>query len=113
MNLRIICGSLRGKVHSILKGLISFSPGLARFLEGLPWVFAHEFHNPERVVYQAITIWMHFTAENAQASSKCPHCNSAKQDRPDNLPAPEHPDNGGQSDVWAVGHARGPLAFAQ
>jgi hypothetical protein len=46
---------MRCKVHtSILKGLISFSPGLARFVEGLPWVIADKFHNSERVVYQTI-----------------------------------------------------------
>ena len=31
------------------EGIGSFSPGLARFREGLPWVAMVEFHNPERV----------------------------------------------------------------
>ena len=30
-------------------GIGSFSPGLARFREGLPWVTAFKLHNPERV----------------------------------------------------------------
>jgi hypothetical protein len=34
------------------KGIASFSPRLARFREGLPWVIAGKPHNPERVVYQ-------------------------------------------------------------
>jgi hypothetical protein len=29
------------------KGIASLSPGLARFREGLPWVTAFKFHNPE------------------------------------------------------------------
>ena len=37
------------------KGIGSFSPGLARFREGLPWVAAFKFHNPERVEYQRFT----------------------------------------------------------
>ncbi len=36
------------------KGIASFSPGLARFREGLPWVAAFTFHNPERVEYQRL-----------------------------------------------------------
>jgi hypothetical protein len=48
--IKIICVSIRRKIHSsILKGLNSFSPRLARFLEGLPWVIAIIFHNPEGV----------------------------------------------------------------
>ena len=43
---------MRFKIHSsILKGLISFSPGLARFFDGLPWVIAIIFHNPEGGCY--------------------------------------------------------------
>ena len=37
------------------EGIASFSPGLARFREGLPWVTAFKIHNPERVEYQALT----------------------------------------------------------
>jgi hypothetical protein len=37
------------------KGIGSFGPGLARFREGLPWVAAFKFHNPERVEYQRFT----------------------------------------------------------
>jgi len=33
----------------------SFSPGLARFREGLPWVPAFNPHNPARVEYQGVT----------------------------------------------------------
>src|SRR5208283_4759807 len=36
-------------------GIGSFSPGLARFREGLPWVTAFKLHNPERVEYQEPT----------------------------------------------------------
>jgi hypothetical protein len=36
------------------KGIASFSPGLARFREGLPWMEAIKFHNPERVEYQRL-----------------------------------------------------------
>ena len=35
-------------------GIASFSPGLARVREGLPWVAAFTFHNPERVEYQRL-----------------------------------------------------------
>src|SRR5208282_5833314 len=35
--------------------IASFSPGLARFREGLPWVAVFTFHNPERVEHQALT----------------------------------------------------------
>jgi hypothetical protein len=35
--------------------IVSFSPGLARFREGLPWVTAFKVHNPERVEYQTLT----------------------------------------------------------
>jgi hypothetical protein len=34
--------------------IASFSPGLARFQEGLPWVAAFKCHNPERVEYQIL-----------------------------------------------------------
>jgi hypothetical protein len=51
----IICVSMRCKIHSsILKGLSSFSPGLARFLEGLPRVTAIIFRNPEGVESKTI-----------------------------------------------------------
>ncbi len=33
------------------EGIESLSPGLSRFPEGLPWVEAFTFHNPERVEY--------------------------------------------------------------
>jgi hypothetical protein len=36
------------------KGIASFSPGSARFREGLPWVAAFNFHNPEGVEYQRL-----------------------------------------------------------
>ena len=36
-------------------GIGSFSPGLARFPEGLPWVPALNPHNPARVEYQGLT----------------------------------------------------------
>ena len=36
------------------KGIGSLSPGLARFREGLPWVAAFNFQNPERVEYQRL-----------------------------------------------------------
>jgi hypothetical protein len=36
------------------KGIASFSPGLARFREGLPWVDAFKSHNPEGVEYQRL-----------------------------------------------------------
>ncbi len=35
------------------EGIESLSPGLSRFPEGLPWVEAFQFHNPERVEYHA------------------------------------------------------------
>ncbi len=35
-------------------GIASFSPGLARVREGLPWVAAFTFHNPGRVEYQRL-----------------------------------------------------------
>ena len=37
------------------EGIESFSPGLARFREGLPWVTAVKFQNPERVEYY---VWL-------------------------------------------------------
>src|SRR5208337_1354395 len=37
------------------EGIGSFSPGLARFREGLPWVAAFKVINPERVEYQPLT----------------------------------------------------------
>ena len=36
------------------KGIGSFSPALARFIEGLRWVATREDSNPERVVYQRL-----------------------------------------------------------
>jgi hypothetical protein len=36
------------------KGIASFSPGLARFREGLPWVVSFKFQNPEGVEYQRL-----------------------------------------------------------
>jgi hypothetical protein len=36
------------------KGIASFSPGLARFRESLPWVAANNSINPERVEYQSL-----------------------------------------------------------
>jgi putative transposase len=64
----MICVSMCCKLQtSILKGLNSFSPGLARFLEGLPWVIAFKFHNPERVEYQTVTTEMQpFRVESSQ-----------------------------------------------
>ena len=37
------------------EGIESFSPGLTRFREGLPWVASVSFHNPERVESHALT----------------------------------------------------------
>ena len=37
------------------KGIASFSPGLARVREGLPWVVSFKFYNPERVESQRLT----------------------------------------------------------
>jgi hypothetical protein len=34
------------------KGIVSFSPGLARFREGLPWVTDIDLRNPERIESQ-------------------------------------------------------------
>ncbi|HWY31610.1 MAG TPA: hypothetical protein VNX46_12695, partial [Candidatus Acidoferrum sp.] len=54
--IKMIGVSMRSKIHSsILKGLNSFSPGLARFPEGLPWVIAIIFYNPEWVESKIIT----------------------------------------------------------
>ena len=36
-------------------GIEAFSPGLARFREGLPWEAAITSHNPEGVEYQMLT----------------------------------------------------------
>src|SRR5208282_821332 len=36
------------------KGIGAFSPGLARFREGLPWVTIFQFHNPEKVASQRL-----------------------------------------------------------
>jgi hypothetical protein len=38
--------------------IVSFSPGLARFREGLPWVMALKRNNPEGVEYQLVMTWM-------------------------------------------------------
>jgi len=35
--------------------IAAFSPGMAQFREGLPWVAASKFPNPERVEYQRLT----------------------------------------------------------
>jgi hypothetical protein len=39
------------------KGIASFSPGLARLRQGLPWVVASKRHNPERVASVTLKPW--------------------------------------------------------
>jgi hypothetical protein len=40
------------------KGIGSFSPGLVRFREGLPWVITGKVQYPERVAYQTLAEWI-------------------------------------------------------
>lgn len=37
------------------EGIASFSPGLGRYREGLPWVVAFNPHHPERVEFRSLT----------------------------------------------------------
>jgi len=51
--IEMVCSSMCRQVTiGNPEGIESHSPGLARFWEGLPWVSAFEFDNPERVEYQ-------------------------------------------------------------